>query len=313
MKFKYNYAYLNIFSTFATSRKEGKPEQFWQTAYQDLVSTKYPDHKQIFTDGSCQGDLVGSGVWSSNSIISAKLPKSSSVSTVELHAIYIALKKVQKQQGPFLLLTDSLSSINAIRNPNRSKNYIVSDIIKILLCEAGNVAMEWVPSHVGIKGNENADYIANIAAKLALTKDIPRTQREMRRHINDSCAEEWKKNWKTLGTLTKFKPEIGPIDYVSEKRKTQVILTRLRLGITLLTHGHYYKDSEPQKCPRCTNCATLRHIFLQCPAMTSERAPIAAFCYENNIPLDIPNIFCPPTPASIIMKFLEETAITSLI
>ena len=56
------------------------------------------------------------------------------------------------------MVSDSLTAISAINMGSDSKNFIV--IIQMLTVFKGYVALRWIPSHVGITGNEEAGKVA---------------------------------------------------------------------------------------------------------------------------------------------------------
>ena len=90
----------------------------------------------------------------------------------ELTAIYLALNWIQDFKPlNTVIFADSLSALQAIKGSiYKVKNYIIYDIYNIItsLSKIGvNVTYEWIPSHVGIFGNELAD----IEAKRSLSLD----------------------------------------------------------------------------------------------------------------------------------------------
>ena len=71
-----------------------------------------------------------------------------------------------------VVFTDSLSCILALKTIY-SKHPLIQDILVRLsmLDEAGkSISFFWVPSHVGLRGNELADAAANRAASVPCTR-----------------------------------------------------------------------------------------------------------------------------------------------
>ena len=94
------------------------------------------------------------------------LPSVSSVFTAELTAIFEALQCARTDgRVHFLLCTDSMSSMQAIdscfpRNPLVSR---IHDLLAGLRDAGIRVTFLWLPSHMGIAGNELADRYATIS------------------------------------------------------------------------------------------------------------------------------------------------------
>ena len=103
----------------------------WNSAFQDLLKA-YPNHLKVYTDGSKINGKTGSGVWSTDFILKARLPDDCSVYSAELFAIYSALKYIERINHPTLILSDSLTSIMALRSTRTSSNYLIGQIILIL-------------------------------------------------------------------------------------------------------------------------------------------------------------------------------------
>jgi ribonuclease HI len=80
----------------------------------------------------------------------------------ELTAIFLALSWIQDFKPlNTVIFVDSLSALQAIKGSiYKVKNYIIYDIYSIFtsLSNIGIIViLEWIPSHVGILGNELAD------------------------------------------------------------------------------------------------------------------------------------------------------------
>ena len=73
-----------------------------------------------------------------------------------------------------------------------------------------------------------------MATKLAIIKQIPMSLQEMKKRINAASFNQWREQWNSIPRcLTRFKPEMGEIAYCDIRRRSQVTMTRLRLGTTL--------------------------------------------------------------------------------
>ena len=51
----------------------------------------------------------------------------------------------------------------------------------------------------------------------------------------------------------------------SDNRKEDIILTRLRIGHSRLTHKHYLPNEDPPpECSPCNTPLTIKHVLLEC-------------------------------------------------
>ena len=50
----------------------------------------------------------------------------------------------------------------------------------------------------------------------------------------------------------------------SDNRKEDIILTRLRIGHSRLTHKHYLGNEDPPECIPCNTQLTIKHILIEC-------------------------------------------------
>ena len=132
----------------------------------------YKNYQQIYTDGSKEDSKVGCAVISDNHSNMQRIPDESSISTAEAKAVDLALDFIRTcdANNKFIIFSDSLSVLKAM-NHTSSKNPQIQKLLekchelltnkKIVLC--------WIPSHIGIQGNEMVDKQANTSLSLEPT------------------------------------------------------------------------------------------------------------------------------------------------
>ena len=126
----------------------------------------------------------------------------------------------------------------------------------------------WVPSHVGIRGNTAAD----AAAKTALNDKVGRGVGEipysdLKSVINSYTVSEWQNSWnfQTNNKLHEAVPNVGRSNIsMGLSRRDEVVLHRLKIGHTHLTHCHLLKGDDAPRCITCDCPLTVKHILLQC-------------------------------------------------
>ncbi|GFS79461.1 RNase H domain-containing protein [Trichonephila clavipes] len=134
---------------------------------------------------------------------------------------------------------------------------------QVLVHKGCDIQFCWIPSHVGITGNEQADIVARSATtELPLTVPLCDMKRVIQHRIDNAWQESW--NLQTNNKLHCVKPVIGALP-VMPMRRTDVKLTRLRIGPTRFTHRHLLLDENAPECPPstrgllATNFITLNH------------------------------------------------------
>ena len=115
---------------------------------------------------------------------------------------------------------------------------------------------------MGILGNENADAAAKSALSLPVTRmKLPATG--MYPRITKLIFDEWQEVWNccTGNKLHAIRPTVG--DY---KQKTclsccdSVLLNRLRIGHTRLTHSFLLSGDDLPECGTCQCPLTVKHM-----------------------------------------------------
>jgi ribonuclease HI len=167
----------------------------------------------------------------------------------------------------FIIFSDSLSSLQALQNG--SDNSFVYDILcklKNLKDSRKHIIFCWVPSHVGISGNEKADKEAKSSLnKIISPRFIPYT--DMKQYINQYIVKLWQEQWdnEIHNKLHGIQPIVGQSNPINNiKRREEIILARLRIGHTNLTHLYILTGGNPPICQICHCNLTVKHFMLDC-------------------------------------------------
>ena len=124
----------------------------------------------------------------------------------------------------------------------------------------------WIPSHVGIPGNEAADRAAKAALNEPVT-EISIHYSDFKSSIKKYIDHLWQERWsqQTENKLYNLKPEIkGQRLNTHISRRDEIVLSRLRIGHTHYTHAFLLKGEEPPQCAACQCPLTVKHILLEC-------------------------------------------------
>ena len=167
----------------------------------------------------------------------------------------------------FIIFSDSLSVLKAM-NHTSSKNPQIQKLLEKCheLLAYKEIALCWIPSHIGIQGNEMVDKQAKTSLSLEPTSfKIPFSN--YKPSITKYILEEWQTSWNySIGNkLLDIKPTIGEYQSVVRNiRKEEVVLARLRLGHTRVTHSYLLQGEEHPQCVGCDAPFTVRHFLLEC-------------------------------------------------
>ena len=108
------------------------------------------------------------------------------------------------------------------------------------------VVLCWIPSHVGIPGNEKADTAAKSALSLRVTPmKIPATDLVPR--VTMLISEKWQQFWNscTGNKLQAIRPTVGGHQSKSSlSRRDEVVINRLRIGHTRCTHSYLLTGAD---------------------------------------------------------------------
>ena len=146
----------------------------------------------------------------------------------------------QSADRQLLSLSDSLSCLQSLKNLDLS-HPLIADIlcrVHILLSRGTQVAFMWVPSHAGLAGNSAAD----IAAKAALLLPNQSTC---------SCFGFLLSHRFPLNKLHAIEPKVNVFKLYRLPCRDEIMIHRLKIGHSFLTHGHLLRRETSPRCSAC--------------------------------------------------------------
>lgn len=237
----------------------------------------------VFTDGSKSDEGVGYGVVFPSFNKGVSLPSVSSVFTAEISAILYALMIIfTLPDVSFTIFSDSCSALQSLCNFN-SPHPLVNAILEwlyLLKRRGRTVSFCWVPAHVGVAGNEEADALAKAAARRPALSHFAVPATDLRSAIHRSVHNSWQERWITIGQnkLRTIRQSIEDWSYCGLSRRWETALARLRIGHTLYTHGFLMEGGHPPYCDDCLVPLTVRHLLVECPSLGDLRVQFLSRC-----------------------------------
>ena len=256
----------------------------------------------LYTDGSGINGAIGASCYSKKLGKEQKLLVGSSkyytVYTGELHGLRLALQVVLQtilETEPngtpqkYHIFMDNQAAIRAIQDPTgkpRSGQRLVQESMALLTQirhHGGKIVLHWVPAHLGIYGNEDADKLAKAGAAISLPSWDPnpkgRTATKVKAAIKKSFRDKWAEDWKVARKGADLRqicstPTVHTIGrHKGLARAQSSILTQLRTGkIALRSFLFATTLADSPVCNKCNKeNQTVEHILFRCPRYRRQR------------------------------------------
>ena len=286
--------------------------------FNEHIRSIYPTHAHIYTDGSKDDCGVGAAAVYGIVTRSVSLPKVASVYTAEMKAMLLACNIIRddnrnRNTTQYLICSDSLSAIQGLSNidPKNHLMYRLQLEFHMLIIMNCKITVLWIPGHRMIPGNDAAD-----SAARAVTRQNPEFVTcpftDWSPIIKEAIRKTWKTRWQeTNQKLKEIKEEPNAWNKYTLSRKEGVIINRLRIGHTNLTHSYLMDDSTRLMPPTCTLCnnedLTIKHIFIDCPAIALNRNILKENLNLENLTLK--NILKDHNNLTSIFQFLKDIQI----
>jgi len=173
------------------------------------VILSYESSLAVYTDGSKDlSGKVGSAVYipEVEEQLCVRISDKLSVYTSELYAILLTLQWIIDNEScdslannrSVVIFSDSLSTLVSLeQGRSSSRPNLLNDAIALYnVLRNRSITFVWVPSHVGIHGNEVADCIAKRALEQpSVDRRVTFECREVHEQINSYVDTLWQKKW----------------------------------------------------------------------------------------------------------------------
>ena len=262
-------------------KKEQTSETVLRKEFQQLRE-RYNSYFEAYTDGSKSEHKVAAAAFftkDADNPKTARLRDGSSVFNAELEGILLTIKKfvTLPQYKRFIIYTDNLSAVESLRNKNfKTKN--VKRFYNLLkkIPPQTQLVIAWVPSHVGIPGNEKADRLAKAALASSLAAHSQVCWSDLKPQVDTYICTAWQALWndETRNKLYEIRPNLKESLCNTTQplyRKQETVMTRLRIGHTWITHSYLLKKEDQPFCHACDNPFTVKHILVECSDFTHIR------------------------------------------
>ena len=129
--------------------------------------------------------------------------------------------------------------------------------------------------HSFISGNEEADKAAKDALSLeVLSFKVPFS--DFKPLINNFIKNVWQQSWSDPANqnnkLFTIKPGVCEwLPGLRTNRREEIILARLRIGHSYITHSYLLKGEEEPQCIPCNAPLTVKHVLVDCVDLAPTR------------------------------------------
>uniref|UniRef100_S4PIJ9 Non-LTR retrotransposon CATS n=1 Tax=Pararge aegeria TaxID=116150 RepID=S4PIJ9_9NEOP len=273
----------NVISTDLDSIKQAK--RFYEinslrNCIVQELNSKYGDYHILYTDGSKSDEISGAAFHDSGSNnILFKITSNVCIMSVELFAISEALAYVEASRyKKVVIFTDSKSALQHLARCASGLRgvpvaYAILARINNVLESFVELRLQWIPSHIGLRGNEKADLLAKTACLEGSEVFVMPNYAEVTVKYKSIIYDMWKEYfdrrskekgiwYRTIQSQPPRKPwfEVGKLN-----RSMIKIAHRLRSGhVPSNKFLFLMRKSDSPNCDVCGVVEDVHHLLIEC-------------------------------------------------
>ncbi|CAI6366491.1 unnamed protein product [Macrosiphum euphorbiae] len=244
--------------------------------FYESVEFLYYDYTLIYTDASKSINGTGFAIVDGQQAKTFRLPSFSSIFTAESYALYMAVQFVVQSDYKYsLIISDSLSALISLQD-HHPQNEVIQLTKDLISSSKNKIKFMWVPSHIGIPGNEKADKMANEAVTSTTSTIINKIpSKDLLNEAHKRIIKTWQNHWDSIPSSNKLrniKKSISKWAYPENaSRREQIVINRSRIGHSHITHSYLITKETPPLCDTCKTPLTMAHIIIVCPKFSTAR------------------------------------------
>lgn len=192
----WNFNHIEVNIELIHFNKKDTPHSQIINFFHEILNNEFKNYYHFYTDASKTTNDVGFATTHFESNTLHKIAPYSSIYTAETFAILEAISiSLSTPHGKILILSDSMSAITSIANIHTKCN-LARNIQNKILATNKIIKLMWIPSHVGIPGNELADELASKAVRSPDTKIYPHvTYEDVIHTLKTKFHSLWQTRW----------------------------------------------------------------------------------------------------------------------
>ena len=249
-----------------------------------IAAIAEPDDANYYTDGSVRDGQVAAAVVHQHGTISVRLNDSATIMQAELLAIYYALHHAQNIASRCVVYSDSKSTVVAITERLPKDNItLIRQIQHTASKLITKPLLVWIPSHIGIPGNEAADALANAAIRReTVDVTLPISMAKSKQSIQQTARDIYETlAYDNPSTTVAFHQKVALTNTQRKatlniyNRATQRSLYRLRLFVKPYSQLVHKEEATCSYCGECYVMYTV-HYLTVCPVIQLLRYKLMA-------------------------------------
>lgn len=216
-----------------------------------------------------------------------------------------------------VIMTDSLSSLQALSaGVSKLRPELISCILSIntnILNKFHELKFFWVPSHIGIMGNERADQLAKEGSINGTEENLDLALSEAYSLVKHSMNIEMSKQWNEFKSKNDITVNLEiphkPINY-HNKVKYDKLISRMRMNATYLKGHKAYIENK--SCALCGENETLQHVIFECTFHQTQRENMKSNLLKLGLTqISLKTLIDPPSKfhfkvIDILIEFIKE-------